>query len=83
MDAIQMDIDRFEQGAQVYHTSQGSTKILHLGLGNSNYQYRLGDERIACSLLKKNWGVLVDYKLDMRRQCALTAQKANNMLGCT
>ena len=45
-DAIQMDIDRPEQWAQVYRTSQGSTKILHLGPGNLHYQYKLRDEKI-------------------------------------
>ena len=50
---------------------------MHLGCGNSYYQYKLGDERIENNPAEKGLEVLVGGKLVKRQQCALAAQKAS------
>ena len=83
-DTIQRDLDRLEQWAQenLIQYNKSKCKVLHLGHSNSCYQYNLGDVMMDYSSVEKDLRVLVDSKLDVRQQCALAAQKANNILGC-
>lgn len=64
------------------HSLSIRLSILHLGWDSPSYGYvyTLRNEMLESS--RADLGVLVDSKLNVSLQCALTAQRANGTLGC-
>uniref|UniRef100_A0A8C3F2F9 Reverse transcriptase domain-containing protein n=1 Tax=Chrysemys picta bellii TaxID=8478 RepID=A0A8C3F2F9_CHRPI len=57
-------------------------KVMHLGMTNKNFSYKLGTHWLEVMEEEKDLGVLVDRRITMSRQCDVAVKKANAVLGC-
>ena len=82
-DAMQRDLDRLEKWpcVNLMKFNKAKCNTLHMGRVSPKQIYRLGRQWIENSPAKKDLWMLVDEKLNTTRQCVLTAQKANRILG--
>ncbi|CAM4523556.1 unnamed protein product [Lepidochelys kempii] len=57
-------------------------KVMHLGINNKNFSYKLGANHLEATEEEKDLGVLVDHRMTKSRQCDMAMKKANAVLGC-
>lgn len=66
------DLDRLEEWAFVNFLKLNRAKcvVLHLGRGNTQCQYSLGDDWTGSSPAQEDLVILLDEKLDVKQQWA-------------
>ncbi|CAM5134524.1 unnamed protein product [Natator depressus] len=83
-DIIQEDLDDLVNWSNSNRMKFNSEKckVMHLGINNNNFCYKLGTHQLEVTEAEKDLGVLVDHRISMSRQCDMAVKKANAVLGC-
>ncbi|CAM5096139.1 unnamed protein product [Natator depressus] len=83
-DIIQDDLDDLENWINSNRMKfiSEKCKVMHLGINNKNFSYKLGMHQLEVMEEEKDLGVLVDHRITMSCQCDMAVKKANAVLGC-
>ncbi|CAM5155546.1 unnamed protein product [Natator depressus] len=83
-DIIQEDLDDLVNWSNSNRMKFNSEKckVMHLGINNKNFSYKLGMHQLEVTEEEKDLGVLVDHRMTMSHQCHIAVKKANAVLGC-
>ena len=59
----------------------GKCKCIHIGHGNMDEEYKIGDAVLGRTTQEKDLGVTFSYDMKVSEQCRIAASKENQVLG--
>ncbi|CAM5150473.1 unnamed protein product [Natator depressus] len=82
-DTLQEDLDDLVNWSNRNRMKFNSEKckVMHLGINNKNFSYKLGTHQLEVTEEEKDLGVLIDHRMTMSCQCDMAVKKANVVLG--
>ncbi|CAM4560969.1 unnamed protein product [Lepidochelys olivacea] len=83
-DTLQEDLDDLVNWSNSNRMTFNSEKckVMHLGINNKNFSYKLVTHQLEVTEEEMDLGVLVDHRMTMSCQRDMAVKKANAILGC-
>ena len=80
---LQSDLDKLVSWSEIWQMSFNvdKCKVVHFGSSNLGFNYCMNSTNLSCSDEERDLGVVVTNNLKPSKQCALSAARANRILG--
>ena len=77
------DLDKLVKWSEKLHMLLhfGKCKYIHIGHGNMNEEYKMGDAVLGRTTQEKDLGVTFSADMKVSEQCEIAASKGNQILG--
>ena len=81
--SLQGDLDKLVKWSEKWQMlfNFGKCKCIHIGHGNMNEEYKIGDAVLGRTTHKKYLGVTFSADMKMSEQCGTAASKGNQIIG--
>ena len=77
--SLKDDLDKLEKWQMLLHF--GKCKCIHIGHGNMDEEYKMGDAVLGRTTQEKDLGVTFSADMKVSEQCGFAASKGNQILG--
>ena len=81
--SLQDDLDKLVKWSEKWQMlfNFGKCKYIHIGYGNMDEEYKVGDAVLGRTIQEKDLGVTFSADMKVSEQCGIAASKGNKILG--